>query len=203
MPVDRINGIMQQATGMGETGETYLVGKDHTMRSTSRFTAEGETDILVTKAESKGVDEALAGNDWMGVTTDRHGDDTLMAAAPIDFLGVRWAAIANIDFEEVDRPAIEMRNEMIIDIIIVLAVMGVIGFFFARSITKPIANMTEVMDVLANGDLTADVPSQDRTDEIGEMAAAVQVFKANGIRNKEMEAEAEEQKKRPKKKSVR
>jgi len=50
MPVDRINGIMQQATGMGETGETYLVGNDHLMRSTSRFTDKGDTDILKTKA---------------------------------------------------------------------------------------------------------------------------------------------------------
>jgi len=189
MPVDRINAVMQQSTGLGETGETYLVGKDHLMRSTSRFTEQGETDILATKAASMGVDEALAGRDWMGVTTDRHGDDTLMAAAPIDFLGVRWAAIANIDMEEVDIPVIQMRNEMIIEVLIILVVMAVIGFFFARSITRPIGGMTDSMGVLADGNLDAEIPSQDRTDEIGEMAEAVQVFKDNAIEVKRLEEE--------------
>ena len=189
MPVDRLNAIMQQATGMGETGETYLVGKDHLMRSTSRFAEQGKTDILQTKAASKGVDEALAGRDWMGVTVDRHGDDTLMAAAPIDFLGVRWAAIANIDMAEVDIPVIQMRNEMAINILIILTILAGIGFVFARSITKPIDAMTDTMGILADGNLEVEIPSQDRSDEIGEMAEAVQVFKDNAIEVKRLEEE--------------
>ncbi|MDH5747701.1 MAG: cache domain-containing protein, partial [Rhodospirillales bacterium] len=71
MPIDRINKIMQLATGLGETGETYLVGTDSLMRSTSRFTKKGETDILKTKAESEGVKKALAGKDGTLVTIDR------------------------------------------------------------------------------------------------------------------------------------
>ena len=196
MPVDRINAIMQMSTGMGETGETYLVGNDGLMRSTSRFTAKGETDILKTKANSEGVKNALAGKDGMMLTIDRHGDETLMAAAPLDFLGVRWAVIANIDMEEVDIPVNEMRNMMIIAVLIVALIIGVIGFLFSRSITNPISNMTNAMGVLAGGDLDADIPAQDRQDEIGEMAAAVQVFKENAIRVKEMEAEQVEQEKR-------
>ena len=189
MPVDRLNGIMQQATGMGETGETYLVGNDYLMRSSSRFTDKNETDILRTKAESLGVEEALAGRDWMGVTTDRHGDDTLMAAAPIDFLGVRWAAIASIDMAEVDIPVIAMRNQMLIGVAVILTITGAIGFFFARSITNPIGAMTRVMGVLADGNLQAEIPSQGRADEIGEMANAVQVFKDNAIEVNRLEGE--------------
>jgi len=39
--------------------------------------------------------------------------------------------------------------------------------------------MTGTMVRLAEGDKTVDIPSLERTDEIGEMATAVQVFKAN------------------------
>ncbi len=196
MPVDRLNAIMQQSTGLGETGETYLVGSDMTMRSNSRFTKEGETDILKTKAESEGVKNAFAGKDGLLVTIDRHGDETLMAAAPLEFIGVTWAVIANVDMEEVDIPANDMRNAMLIAVLIVAAGIAGIGFLFSRSITNPIAQMTESMGILAGGDLEADIPAQDRVDEIGEMAAAVQVFKENAIRVKEMEAEAAEQEKR-------
>ncbi|NQU55888.1 MAG: HAMP domain-containing protein, partial [Rhodospirillales bacterium] len=195
MPVDRLNAIMQQATGMGETGETYLVGKDGLMRTTSRFTKEGETDILKTKADSEGVRNAFAGKDGLLVTIDRHGDETLMAEAPLEFLGVTWAVIANIDMDEVDIPVVEMRNMMLIALLIVIAGVVAIGLFFSRSITGPISNMTNSMRVLAAGDMDADIPSQDRQDEIGEMAAAVQVFKENAIRVKQMEAEAAEQEK--------
>ena len=189
MPVDRINTVMQQATGMGESGETYLVGQDLTMRSTSRFTKEGESDILKTSADSAGVKAALAGEDSMMEAIDRHGDATLMAAAPLEFLGVTWAVIANIDMEEVDAPVIEMRNLMLAAGLIVVAVIIVIGLMFARAISKPISGMTEAMGVLAGGDLDAEIPAQNRSDEIGEMAQAVQVFKENAIRVKQMEAE--------------
>jgi len=189
MPVDRLNTIMQQATGMGETGETYLVGQDLMMRSTSRFTKAGETDILKTTVDNEGVKAALAGKDGMMKGIDRHGDPIFMVVAPLEFLGTTWAVIADIGAEEVDLPVVEMRNVMLIAGLIVVAGIIVIGLWFARSITKPINGMTGAMGTLAGGDLDADVPAQDRSDEIGEMAQAVQVFKENAIRVKRMEAE--------------
>ncbi|KAB0676888.1 HAMP domain-containing protein, partial [Aureimonas leprariae] len=51
------------------------------------------------------------------------------------------------------------------------------GILLSRSIVAPIGAMTAAMRRLAGGDLTADVPSTDRRDEVGAMAKAVQVFK--------------------------
>ena len=47
MPIAKINNVMQVAAGMGESGETYIVGKDGFMRSDSRFS--DESTILKTK----------------------------------------------------------------------------------------------------------------------------------------------------------
>ncbi|MBT7898551.1 MAG: hypothetical protein HN565_07215, partial [Rhodospirillales bacterium] len=58
-----------------------------------------------------------------------------------------------------------------------------------RSIVPHIASMTSAMGLLAGGDKTVEIPGTDRTDEIGEIAAAVQVFKENMIKNEEMAAE--------------
>ncbi|MDH3580942.1 MAG: methyl-accepting chemotaxis protein [Hyphomicrobiales bacterium] len=71
-----------------------------------------------------------------------------------------------------------------------------IAFFTARSIATPLVGMTASMKRLADGDLATDVPAQNRKDEIGEMSAAVQVFKENAIRNKELEADQVKQKQR-------
>ncbi len=70
---------------------------------------------------------------------------------------------------------------------------GLISFFTVRAISPPLSEMTSAMQSLAHGELETEVPGTERNDEIGEMAGAVQVFKDNAIRNKEMEAEQVEQ----------
>ena len=71
----------------------------------------------------------------------------------------------------------------------VLLIMGVISFFIARSITKPINGMSDTMRALAAGDLQAAIPGVGRGDEIGEMAGAVEIFKNNAIEQKRLEEE--------------
>ena len=55
-----------------------------------------------------------------------------------------------------------------------------------RYVTRPLAKVTQVMGQLADGDLAVEVPYSGEKNEIGQMAAAVQVFKENGIRVAEM-----------------
>jgi methyl-accepting chemotaxis protein len=64
---------------------------------------------------------------------------------------------------------------------------GVLGVGFG--VIRPITAMTEVMKRLANGELGVSVPSLSRKDEVGDMAKAVEVFKENALRVKDMEAE--------------
>ncbi len=72
----------------------------------------------------------------------------------------------------------------------------VFAFFLVRSIVKPVNGMTGSMGELAEGNLEIDIPAQNLTNEIGQMAQAVQVFKDNAIRVKQMEAEQVEAEKR-------
>ena len=59
----------------------------------------------------------------------------------------------------------------------------------ARAIARPVARLTGVLDALARGDTTVDVPDAGRRDEVGAMAKAVQVFKDNAIDRLRLEAE--------------
>ncbi|MGU3407680.1 methyl-accepting chemotaxis protein [Methylobacterium brachiatum] len=85
-----------------------------------------------------------------------------------------------------------------------LGMVAAIGaaLFVLMRVSRPIQTMTGAMTVLAAGDTSAEVPYRARRDEIGAMAAAVQVFKDNLIRTRALEAEtaqarlaAEEQRK--------
>ncbi|ABD89930.1 methyl-accepting chemotaxis protein [Rhodopseudomonas palustris] len=50
-----------------------------------------------------------------------------------------------------------------------------------KGMAQPIGQLKVVMEAFARNDLTADVPSKERRDEIGEMARTVEVFKTNGL----------------------
>ncbi len=71
-----------------------------------------------------------------------------------------------------------------------VATSVVVVFLTSRSIVNPVAAMTSAMAILAKGDNSVEIPATDRSDEIGEMAQAVQVFKENGIENERLAAEA-------------
>lgn len=73
-----------------------------------------------------------------------------------------------------------------------LIASAVIGFVTARAIAKPVVQMTGAMGELASGNLDAEILNQDRRDEIGDMAQAVQVFKNNMIKARDLEAKQAE-----------
>ncbi len=74
---------------------------------------------------------------------------------------------------------------------VLLAGLIAAALFIARSISRPINDMTEAMRHLADGDKDVDVPALGRGDEIGEMAGAVHVFKEAAIERDRLSAEAE------------
>jgi len=80
-----------------------------------------------------------------------------------------------------------------------LAITAIMVYTIVRSITTPIAGITKVMDVLSSGNKTVEIEGADRGDEIGEMAAAVEIFKENMLKADELteaqlrEAEGKEQ----------
>ncbi len=72
--------------------------------------------------------------------------------------------------------------------------LGLIGamLFSWRGIARPIDRITTSMKLLANGNYAIDIPFGGRTDEIGDMAAAVEVFRINALENGRLEREGNE-----------
>ncbi len=86
------------------------------------------------------------------------------------------------------------RVLLIVGFLSVLAGL-VFAFVIGRGISKPVQRMTDVMEVLAAGDLGVEIPDTERKDEIGKMAKTVLVFKENAqkveaMRKEQAEAEA-------------
>ncbi|KXK26122.1 MAG: Methyl-accepting chemotaxis protein [Candidatus Brocadia sinica] len=112
MPINKIDAVMQERSGMGETGETYLVGADKLMRSNSRFSEK--PTVLVNKVDTEAVKEAIGGKTDCKVLNDYRGIPVLSAYAPFHVLGMNWAIIAEIDKAEAFKAVADLRKWMII-----------------------------------------------------------------------------------------
>ena len=77
-----------------------------------------------------------------------------------------------------------------------LGIAIAIVYFTSRSIVNPVNSMTDAMKSLADGNTSIEIPGVGNSDEIGDMASAVQVFKDNAIERERLEAEASENEKR-------
>ena len=99
LPTIEIVEIMQFDAGMGESGETYLVGQDSLMRSDSRF--NDESTILRTTVNTETVALALDGKRGVAFTLDYRGVEVLSAYDSLNIDDFRWAVMAEIDEAEV------------------------------------------------------------------------------------------------------
>ncbi len=195
MPIDRINAVMGVSAGLGESGQAYIVGADRLMRSQSRHETESST-ILTKEVANEATFGALEGKNGVVQTTGANGETVLAAFHHFTFEGVTWALVAEEDLSEIMAPVVEMRNNMLAIAAAALLVVGFLGVSLARGMVRPINRMTRVMTALANGDTDQEVPSTGRSDEIGEMAQALLVFKENAGEVERMKAEEDARKAR-------
>ena len=86
-----------------------------------------------------------------------------------------------------------LSNRIMIATVAGALLLILVSMLAVRSLTRPLGHMTDVMNRLADGNSDVDVPAQDRRDELGQMAVAVQVFKDNAIEKMQLEQERAEQ----------
>ncbi len=75
-----------------------------------------------------------------------------------------------------------------------IAILGAVGaFLLARNMSQPLKALVKSAERLAGGDVAVQIDALDRTDEVGEIARAVEVFRANVTAQAAAQAEAVEQ----------
>ncbi|NKD87922.1 HAMP domain-containing protein [Haematospirillum sp. 15-248] len=77
-----------------------------------------------------------------------------------------------------------------------VAVVLIAVVLVKTTISGPMNGLASVMETIADGNFDTEIQGLDRKDEIGVMARSVDVFRQNGIRIRQMEAEQANQKRR-------
>jgi len=110
------------------------------------------------------------------------------------FAGIGALEKSSISTAEADQNQLvrsQERLELILSSAVgtLLVVLTIVGVVTIRAISRPLRRMAEVMRVMAAGDHSIVVPDADRADEIGDMAASVEVFRRVGEEAARMRAE--------------
>ena len=165
LDIGRLDRIMDERSGLGATGETYLVDAGN------RFVGNGARAGTAgsATATSEGIDAAIAGSDGRGSYPNYRGEPVL---------GVyRWlpdqevGLIAELGRTEALAPAQDLAISTAVFGLISAGLLAVLIWFIARRVTRPISQLTATAAAVAAGDLDARSGVRG-SDEVGVLAAS-------------------------------
>jgi PAS domain S-box-containing protein len=198
LPVGEIDKVMTsnrnwQIDGLGESGESYLVGPDFKMRSNSRFFLEDpegfvaaaerfgvpatevreirdfETTILHLEVRSLASIAALVGETDTTTTMDYRGVEVLSSYAPVDIEGVQWVILAEVDAAEAFARIRVFSRNLVLRLAGLLSLVLVAAWFLSKRFVAPIVELDDAARVFTAGKEDVEVPVT-RGDELGGLA---------------------------------
>ncbi len=196
LPIDKITSYLSQRSGMGETGETYMIGPELLMRSDSFRDPEQHSLIGSFKSpETAKIDTttalaALAGDSGWDIIDGYTGERVLSAYAPVHIAeGVQWALLAELSEAEAfsTRDAMIASNEeklaeskgmfaMIITSGLALQLLFALGL--GTLLSRPIRRAVAYANAIAEGRLDNDIV-RTSSDEIGDLLGALATMQHN------------------------
>ncbi|MEO8317468.1 MAG: methyl-accepting chemotaxis protein, partial [Bradyrhizobium sp.] len=90
------------------------------------------------------------------------------------------------DTTEYEAAAATSQRNLILGTVAILAAAIVLAFLLGRGLSRPLAAITAVMNRLSSGEIDVTIPGSERRDELGTMAAAVDVFRRSMIESRSM-----------------
>jgi methyl-accepting chemotaxis protein len=147
--LDALNKLMSQRVGMGETGQSYIVGHDNLLRTDFYINKEkfNLNNSILTKEKiiTPAISAALKGESGRILIKDPNGYDVISSYQPIEVAGHQWAILTEIQISEILAPIQNMMFFMIMAAIVILFSTIVIGLFVSKAMVNPIIASNNIL----------------------------------------------------------
>ena len=156
----------------GKTGEVYLINKDGYMITPSRFM---DDTFLKLKVGSLGARECLSEKKQetelaeIDIYKDYRGE--LVIGTHRAIKGMDWCLLAEIEAAEAFAPVNRLVRLMSLFFVVLLGVSGILTFFIAKNITRPILKLHRRAEEIKQGNWDCQV-TVDTQDEVGQLSRA-------------------------------
>lgn len=174
-----LNSIMTDRSGMGASGNTFIVGQDMRMRTDSVIDANHNVlndfnQSQTTNAEHHAIQTALNGNSGVELGIGFENHPVLSAFAPIKIAHTNWALIAEMSQHEAFATSNSLWQWSLSLLVLGFVLISGIAFWIARSISKPIHSLVDTMkNVQENGRFNVRHPNAQGKDEIAQASQAL------------------------------
>jgi two-component system NarL family sensor kinase len=169
-----LEDILEIRSGMGLTGESYLVGTDFYMRSKSRFLQNTLPHTILVKTDAT-LNPYTPNNPQHGtVIKDYRGIEVISVQSKINIAGVDWLLISEIDLNEAMAPVVTIRNYMLAIAVFISFALMIVTLVLVKRIVNPIENLTRLIDNISLGKFNQPFRKQNFSkDEIGKIEDAI------------------------------
>ena len=186
LPIDRLNEIISETVGMGETGETYAVGSDGLFRTDSRFLDElgVQTTIInpEVRVDSRPVEECFERNaagtargfDYRNAPVLASWTPITVHASEQGGTAVRWALISEIDEAEVFQPITSLRNFALTIFIVTTIGVVIVSTGIAQRFTKEAQRQATLVSGIVDNTHALASASEELTSVSQQMSAAAE-----------------------------
>ena len=166
LPADLIDKVASDRTGLGETGESYLIGQDHKLRSNLPLST---SHVAGSELHGEDVEHALSGKIYTEVTHNFDGHTVVASYHPIRLFDAEWALISEIHKDEIMAPILRLEIQMLILALVLAGIIAIVALYVTKTALAPVVLMENQFKKVSNYDLTGRLHI-DRKDEIGGMA---------------------------------
>ncbi len=184
LPLDQINNVMKERSGLGKTGEAYLIGPDKLMRSDSYLDPDSHSVRASFANPDKGsvnteaAKDVLSGKTGNKIIKDFNDRLVLSAFTPVNVGSFNWGLLVEIDKAEAFASIKALKIKITITVLLACIVIAVIALFISRSISAPVIKCVDMAKTIARGDLTQTLDI-DQNDEIGILARSLNKMSKN------------------------
>ena len=162
-----IDSILLNRSGLGESGEIYIVNRDFLMLSESRFI---ENTIFTQKVDTLGVQKCFNEDiNHEGLYLDYRGVPIYGSTYCANDLG--FVLLAEIDEAETIQPILVLQERIFETGLLITTGMAIIAFIISRSLSKPLIKLKNAANTIASGNFEVRTKITTR-DEIGELSHA-------------------------------
>jgi len=165
----RIQNLLSERTGMGGTGESYLVGEDLKLRSPSRF-FPSKLPQRISVRKTSGLPDTLSTNH---IITDYRGERVVSYYRKLSTPLLGWILISEIDFNEAMKPIRQLRNYLLLITLGLSVIIIASTIFISNVISRPILYLKDVINSLSQGIIPQQKINVVNRDEIGQIAIAI------------------------------
>lgn len=201
LPIGEIEAVMTGggdwgSSGLGATGETYLVGADDLlMRSPSRVllehpeqyeaiaiasgtppadarkAAEGSGTLLLQPVRTEAVAAARMGQRGTILAEGYLGSEAIAAYAPLPVEGLDWVIVAQVDSAEAFAPVDEFTRNLVISSAVIVLIVCLLSLLLAGLIVRPLRRLRDAARKIAGGEAGVQVDAGS-SDELAELGSA-------------------------------